>query len=168
MRGLSRLRPSKPKYNTTWDPQPVLAFVARMQTLDLKGLSRKLATLFVLATGQRLQPISLIIVSGIQKSEDGLRIFIPDLLKTSGVRRPQPVLMIPFFENANLCLGRTVEAYLDATRNEEGFFLFLTFKKPHGVATKQTLSRWVKEILHLAGVDTNQFKPSHRLQRRVG
>ena len=35
--------------------------------------------------------------------------------------------------------------------------LFLTYKKPHHRATKQTISRWIKVTLGQAGIDTNKF-----------
>ncbi|KAH0815109.1 hypothetical protein GEV33_007682 [Tenebrio molitor] len=37
-------------------------------------------------------------LSGLQQSESGLRIFIKDWLKTSGIKRNQPVLSIPYFQ----------------------------------------------------------------------
>ena len=37
--------------------------------------------------------------------------------------------------------------------------LFLTHKSPYRVATKQSLSRWIKESLKEAGIDTDKFKP---------
>lgn len=37
-------------------------------------------------------------------------------------------------------------------------FLFITHKKPHQKATAQTISRWIKNTLSLAGISTNNFK----------
>lgn len=34
---------------------------------------------------------------------------------------------------------------------------FIIYKKPYGPASKQTLRRWVKNTLHLAGVDITFF-----------
>ena len=37
--------------------------------------------------------------------------------------------------------------------------LFLTFRKPYAPASLNTMSRWVKEVLPEAGVDTGVYKP---------
>jgi integrase len=133
-----------------------------MDTPNLKTLSKKLTTLLVLATGQRLQTISLIRLSGLQQSKSGLRIFIKDWLKTSGIKKNQPVLSIPYFqEKPKLCVATTILHYINMTASmrQEEDFLFLTNTKPHSAASKQTISRWVKDTLQMAGVDVAQFKP---------
>lgn len=53
-----------------------------------------------------------------------------------------------------------MKKYQDITkdlRTPDCDILFLTYKKPHGPATKQTLSRWVKDTLRAADVDTSVF-----------
>ena len=37
--------------------------------------------------------------------------------------------------------------------------LFVSTVKPHGPVSKDTISRWVKASLRLAGIDTAVFKP---------
>jgi integrase len=162
LKGVSRSRPPAPRYTVTWDPSPVLRFLEQMDTPNLKTLSKKLTTLLVLATGQRLQTISLIRLSGLQQSKSGLRIFIKDCLKTSGIKKNQPVLSIPYFqEKPKLCVATTILHYVNMTASmrQEEDFLFLTTTKPHSAASKQTISRWVKDTLQMAGVDVAQFKP---------
>ncbi|KAH0818718.1 hypothetical protein GEV33_004073 [Tenebrio molitor] len=48
---------------------------------------------------------------------------------------------------------------MTASMRREEDFLFLTTTKPHSAASKQTISRWVKDTLQMAGVDVAQFKP---------
>lgn len=58
LRGIYKMRPPKPKYNTTWDPQVILQYpVETLPVLDLKTISEKLVLLFFLATGQGLQTL---------------------------------------------------------------------------------------------------------------
>lgn len=165
MKGIFKCRPPKPKYDFVWDPQPVLRFLEQTSTSCLKNLSRKLVTLLALATGHRLQTISLIRTSQIVETAREIQIFIPDLIKTSRPNRSQPCLQLPFFEDRpSLCVASTLKTYLEATANLRDSqsvddFLFLTHRRPHRLATKQTLSRWVKETLKLAGVDIKQFTP---------
>ncbi|CAH1380822.1 unnamed protein product, partial [Tenebrio molitor] len=143
LKGVSRIRPPAPRYTVTWDPSPVLRFLEQMDTPNLKTLSKKLTTLLVLATGQRLQTISLIRLSGLQESKSGLRIFI------------------------KLCVATTIVHYVNITASmrQEEDFLFLTTTKPHSAASKQTISRWPHSTRHAStssahrlGISIDQIK----------
>uniref|UniRef100_A0A1Y1MFY3 Tyr recombinase domain-containing protein n=1 Tax=Photinus pyralis TaxID=7054 RepID=A0A1Y1MFY3_PHOPY len=162
LKGVFRLRPTKPKYDEIWDADVVLNFFRAALNSDLKAVSVKLISLLTLATGQRLQTLSLIKCSNIHQSNTGLKIYIPDLIKTSGPNRSQPILILPFFkEDQNLCVASVLLHYLDLTKELRTFdseLLFITTVKPYKPASKQTLSRWVKEGLKAAGVDTNIYK----------
>lgn len=62
-KGVSVLKPSKPKYALTWDPTPVITYLASLwpqEDLSLELLTHKLATLLILASMQRVQTLSLI------------------------------------------------------------------------------------------------------------
>lgn len=62
-KGVSILKPSKPKYALTWDPDPIVAYLKTLtphSSLDIKILTRKLATLMTLATASRVQNLALI------------------------------------------------------------------------------------------------------------
>uniref|UniRef100_A0A1Y1K5T2 Tyr recombinase domain-containing protein n=1 Tax=Photinus pyralis TaxID=7054 RepID=A0A1Y1K5T2_PHOPY len=181
MRGVAKLRPSAPKYDFTWEPATVLKHLENIATSEdatLKDLSMKLITLLALSTGHRLQSLSLIRIENINITPDQVQILIPDTIKTSGPGKPQPHLQIPFFRtNPNLCVASTLIWYLKRTkgwRESNKGPLFLTFKKPHKKASKQSLSRWVKGTLHAAGIDVTQFKPhstrhaSTSLAKRLG
>lgn len=161
LKGIFRLRPPKPKYDCTWEPQQVLTFLKNSEDTSLKFLSSKLVTLIALATGQRLQTISLIRCQNITFSVSGAKIRIPDLIKTSRPNSFQPCLDLPYFvHDSRLCAALTLKQYLERTqplRKMSSNKLFLTYRKPHGPASKQTLSRWIKEILSSAGVDPASF-----------
>lgn len=162
LKGVFKMRPPKPKYNCTWDPQLVLNYLKNSTESNLKFISCKLVSLLTLATGERLQTISLIKCSYILFSNTGVTILIPDLVKTSRPNFCQPSLCLPYFEqNSKLCVASTLKDYLDATRTlrrPDQDSLFITYSKPHGTASKQTLSRWVKSVLQAAGVDITKFK----------
>lgn len=162
LKGASRLRPTRPKYDSTWDPKPLLNYLSGISTQNLKPLSIKLVTLLALLTGGRLQTISLIRASNIVMDEEKIQIFISDPIKTSGRFKTQPCLHIPFFkENPLLCAASTLLNYVETTKSfrDNQDFLFITTTKPYKKASKQTLSRWVKEALKAAGINTNQFQP---------
>lgn len=115
-RGISKQRPAKPKYDTTWDPKIVLKHISKWphdDTTNLKKITLKLVTLLALVTGQRIQTLSLIDIRDITKINDQIEIKIPRKIKTSGLGRIQPNLIIPFFrDNDNLCTASTLLYYL--------------------------------------------------------
>lgn len=163
-KGVSVLKPQRPKYNETWDPSTVLDFISNLppnDDLSLKSITLKLATLLALTTAQRVQTLSKINVKNIILNDVGASIKIPDRLKTSGGGRYQPNLAIPAFsQNQKICPVHTLKSYLQKTEeirgpNEET--LFITFKKPHHKASPQTISRWIKQTLMESGINTNIF-----------
>uniref|UniRef100_A0A0K8T3J0 Tyr recombinase domain-containing protein n=3 Tax=Lygus hesperus TaxID=30085 RepID=A0A0K8T3J0_LYGHE len=163
VKGVYKLRPPAPRYDQTWDPQTVLSFLDREIT-GLEGLSEKLVTLLLLATGQRLQTISLIRIDQILVTPGvGMEIKIPDFVKTSGPHKCQPLLKLPFFQQKpHLCVASLVQRYLSDTlslRPDGSSFLFVTHKWPHKIASKATLSRWVSSTLKKSGIDTSIFRP---------
>lgn len=162
-KGVFRLRPPLPKYNSTWDTSTVLNSLANWypnNSLSLDKLTKKLVTLLALTTAHRVQTISKINIKNIEFFDNEVQIKIPDLIKTSRVGTPQPVLILPYFRSRpEICPTTTLSAYLDLTqtlRNNEDN-LFLSLKKPHKNVTAQTLSRWIKSTLSLCGIDVSVF-----------
>ncbi|KYQ49813.1 putative tyrosine recombinase xerC-like protein, partial [Trachymyrmex zeteki] len=161
-RGLSRLRPSEPKYDSTWDPKIVLEFFKDLtnEDLSLDKLGKKLVTLLALVSGQRIQTLSLIDIRNIVIKEDLIEIKIPDRIKTSRPGAKQPLLVLPFYkEDPNICPARTLQWYLRRTKDLRGKNkpLFISFKKPFKKVSSQTLSRWLKDMLHKSSINTEIF-----------
>lgn len=161
-RGLSNVRPPKPKYDSTWDPKVVLDYFqnSNNEKLSLESLSKKLITLLALVTGQRLQTLSLINIKNIVFKEETVEIEIPDKIKTSRLGRNQPVLTLPIYkESENVCPVTALKCYLERTKDLRGDMkdLFISFKKPFKEVSIQTLGRWIKYVLHESGLDTNVF-----------
>lgn len=167
MKGISNTRPNKPKYNFTWDVEPLLKYLESMSYPNdhsLKNLSAKCAMLLLLVTGHRIQTISLIKIENIKQSDTDIQIFIPDRVKNSSVTYIQPCLYIPYFrENPAICVASIVKLYLEKTKplrkdSGKGNF-FITTKFPFRAATKQTVSRWIRNVLSDSGIDTSIFQP---------
>lgn len=163
MRGVFRQRPTKAKYATTWDIDPVLDYIENLPSGDaanLKELSEKTILLLLLTTAHRLQTMALIDIRNIKETKTGIEIKIPKLIKTSKPGKCQPNLILPFFEERkDICAARAVLEYIKRTKNIRGDHsdLFISTVKPHKPVTAQTLSHWVKSILKKAGVDTSTF-----------
>lgn len=162
-KGVFKLRPLKPRYESTWDTAPVLEYISKlfpMDTLNLHQLSDRTIILLALATAQRAQTLASISLENIKISTDRVQIKITDILKTSGPGRTQPFFDFPFLkEKPVLCVAQTLIEYIKRTKsvrhNENK--LFISFRSPYKPVTSQTISRWIKSILKNAGID-EKFK----------
>ncbi|XP_067213058.1 uncharacterized protein [Linepithema humile] len=157
------LKPSKPKYALTWDPNPVIAHLRTLtphSSLDRKTLTHKLATLIALATASRVQNLALIKRANISLTNPVI-IKIPDRIKTSGVNRTQPSMVFHKFEECpELCIASLLRMYIEKTNSllpSDSDALFLTFGKQPKAASTQTISRWIKKTLAEGGIDTSIF-----------
>lgn len=158
------MNPQRAKYNDIWDPAPVLRYLSAFepnQDLSLEKLTKKLCTLLVLITAQRLQTLTKIKMTNIKILNDIIKIYVPDKLKTSKLEKEQPLLLIPFFhKQPKLCVASLLQTYINKTnsiRSKSEETLILTYKKPHNAASSQTISRWVKQTLEESGIDTTYF-----------
>ncbi|XP_023310884.1 uncharacterized protein LOC111691783 [Anoplophora glabripennis] len=164
LKGVYRLRPTKPRYNTTWNPQIVINYIDSLgpdETLPTLILTKKLATLLALATGHRIQTLYLIKVDNIIFDGEGVCIYITDQVKNSKNNAPQPFFKVPYFTGKpNLCVVSTLISYLEKTsewRPQSEDYLFITAKDPYKRASKDTISRWIKQTLNAAGINTQIF-----------
>ena len=59
-----------------------------------------------------------------------------------------------------LCVVKCLEAYLCKTENLRGIVdaLFISLQPPPFIVNKQTISRWLKDTLDLAGIDVSTYK----------
>lgn len=162
LKGVFQSKPPTPKYNAIWDPADILTTINNMninEQLSLSDLSKKLVSLLMLTTGQRVQTIHSIRRSCITFTKTGVTITIPDLLKTSAPGRSQPIIQLDWYKhNSKLCVVKTLKEYVTKTapltQSDE---LWITFIKPFKNASKATLARWLKDMLSIAQVDTSQY-----------
>lgn len=164
-KGVGVLRSPRPRYEYVWDPAPVIAKLATHyphESLSLERVTKKLALLLALGTGQRVQTLASIKLSQVTLSEK-LIIRIPSKLKTSAPGRPQPFFSFsPFEGQENLCIYKLMKYYIRITRNlrqPENDALFISFVKPHGAVGSQSISRWLRSSLEECGVKSDLFTP---------
>ncbi|XP_050311654.1 uncharacterized protein LOC126747195 [Anthonomus grandis grandis] len=164
-KGVFGVRQPLPKYENIWDPGIVLNFIRSLdknEILSLEVITKKLATLLALATGHRLQTLSLIEIANICVKDDKIEIPIPGKIKTSRFNKSQLFLVLPFFNSEPIvCVARCLRTYLVITDTLRSGckYLFISIKKPHHRATTQTIGKWIKCFLKKSGVDVNRFKP---------
>ncbi|KYN21782.1 hypothetical protein ALC57_05841, partial [Trachymyrmex cornetzi] len=158
-KGVSVIKPQRPRYDYVWDPAPVIKKLASEfphQNLPLDRLTRKLVMLLALSTGQRCQTLAAIKISQITFEENRALIRIPDKLKTSAPGRPQPLLSIPKFGNhEELCVVGLLSIYTEKTKDIRPptcDSLLIALKQPHEAVGAPTVSRWLRTTLSECGV----------------
>jgi hypothetical protein len=59
----------------------------------------------------------------------------------------------------NICPFLTLKEYLNQTQGLRGDEdkLFISYQKPHKAVSRDTISRWAKEVLETAGIDTKRL-----------
>ena len=164
MKGIFNLRPTKAKYETIWDVDQVLNMLDKLKPnseLSLKMLTLKLVMLIAIIHAARVQTLHQLSIQNIRKEKTSYVVQIDSLLKqTRPGMNVKPLKMEKYPPNANLCVFKTLEEYLCRTqhlRNEEDR-LFISYTKPHTKVSRATISRWIKQVMQLSGVDITKYK----------
>ena len=168
--GVLRRSPHLPKYQYVWDPAMVLNYYAAQadnQELTLKLLTQKTLMLMLLASGQRVQTMSHVLIDNIIFLDQAVKITISSQLKHT--KKAGLLLDLQAFpKHKKLCPVASLHSYMEATKHiRQDNALFVCYIKPFGPASKATLSRWVKESLQSAGVNTTIFQ-AHSVRSAAG
>ena len=92
--------------------------------------------------------------------DDRYRITICEKLKQSKPgRHLAPIDLISFQSDKKLCVVEHLKEYLQRTKQlrEEHSQLLISYVKPFKPVSKDTISRWVKQVLESAGIDINKY-----------
>ena len=156
-KGVFNLRPLPMKHNDTWDPRTLLEFINGMgnnDTLTLQQLTHKTVGLLMLLSGSRVHCIHAFSTHCMTRSE-GLYTFYPTvLMKHSRPKfRGNPICYRTFPNNPNLCIVKALDEYISRkTLLCTTDALLITHRKPHKPAHRDTVARWLKELLQKAGI----------------
>ena len=163
MKGIYELIKPKPKYNQIWDVSQVLDYLKTLyplEKLSLKELTQKTVMLLLLVTGQRGQFIHLLSLNGIQLTSQTAYLSLEEHTKTSRPNNAAAAVTITeFTPDSRICPLTTLKAYMKETetlRNGENK-LFISFIKPNKAVSRDTISRWTKQVLTNSGIDTKIF-----------
>ena len=162
MKGLFETRPTLPKYTSVWSVKRVLDFMRRSQNADLStlALGKKLALLLAIVSGgQRAQTIHGIDALDIKILGNKCVIPIYHTLKhTRPGKHLRPLEFSVFLQEPTLCVVSTLCMYLDRTRPFRKYSkLFLSSQRPYKPVSKDTISRWCKDVLKEAGIDVTRY-----------
>ena len=161
MRGIFQLKPSLPRYSSTWDIKALFDVWAPTDftSLSLKALSMRLATLLALLTGQRLQTLTALKTTKMVLKDDNVEFYIDELLKTSTESAHMSSISLNRYDSCpNLCIVKHLSHYVSRTSSLRiDDRLLISFNKPYKGVSKDTLSRWIKSTLCEAGIDVAVF-----------
>ena len=114
-----------------------------------------------LTTGQRGQTIHKFDINYIQDLGDRYRIIVHEKLKqTKPGRHLEPIELLAFPEDKELCVVQHLREYIhrtDPLRKADHSQLLLSYVKPFKPVARDTVSRWVKQVLQSAGIDITKY-----------
>jgi hypothetical protein len=164
MKGVFNAHPPKPRYISTWNPTQVLTFLQSWYPagqISIDKLVMKITMLIMLITGQRPQILSRLRVDSMKSTNDTFEFALNalDLKQSRPGYKPQTIVLKSFPTNPKLCIVKYLSAYLERTAlfRKDIKQLFMTTTKPYRVASANSISRWLKNVLREAGIDTEQF-----------
>ena len=164
VKGVFHLRPPTPRYEEIWDVNLVLNLLrkwAPANSLNLKYLTLKLCTLTALISAQRVQSIHYLHLDQMAVKEGSAQFTFKDLLKHDRPGKSSFTLKMKAYPpDRRLCVVNYLRHYVQRTKNIRGNerYLFVSFKKPHGRVSAQTIARWIKDTLCASGIDTSVYK----------
>ena len=165
IKGVFNLSPPEPRYTTTWDSDTMISMLKTWypaKKISLLKLTQKIVMLILLITGQRGQIITALNVDRMEISSNHITFKIrnSDIKQGRQNYKPEPIKLKAFLDK-RLCIVHYIKTYLQRTLDSRGTEkqLFLTLSKPIRAASRDTISRWVKAVMQLAGIDVSVFKP---------
>jgi hypothetical protein len=165
-KGVYNMRPPQPRYTATWSVDKVLDFIRKSWPdngqISFTHLSHKLLMLLMLAQPTRVAEVTYIVVPSIKCGPESASYCYSRPLKNqhSGALKS---LVLKARDDPSICVVRCLETYLEVTEGfrvspEQQAKLMLSVRRPFKPVTPSTLSRWVVQVLTLAGVDTSVYK----------
>ena len=161
VKGVFNNRPSLPKYCDTWEVDTVIDMLGKWpdaEQLSLMKLTLRTLMLIALLSGQRGQTLHSLTVDDVKMYKSKCVLVYSSLLKQSKPGTHLKPLEIPCFENKRLCAVHHLHLYLKKTSSlRTGKALFISCIKPYAPVKRDTISRWIKEVLTMAGIDVTKY-----------
>ena len=165
VKGIFNRHPPTPKYTSIWDINIVLELFNNLpenRDMPFEQLTKKFVVLLLILSARRKHTLTCIHIDKVDISNERLIIMPTGNLKHSRQnKKEEPIVLNKFDENKKLCIVNCAQCYMERRGKlplDTGK-LIVTHKKPHRPASRDTISRWVKDVLSEAGVDTQTFAP---------
>ena len=159
LRGVFNNRPPVAKYMVIWDVNLVLAFMSCFIANEFKDKSMRLATLFMLLSGNRVNMLSHFNIDNMYINDQELTFTFDEALKhTHPKATTEPMTFRAYPELPTLCPVKLTWEYLEERNTLSGDkAFFVTISKSHHRPDPSTIARWIKDMLFLSGVDTGKY-----------
>ena len=155
MKGVFRLNPPQPKLCTTWKVQVALEHLKRQrptEELSLQELSGNLVLLLALTSAARAHELAALDLDHLTKIEDSWEFTLAIHVKQSRPGHPARKIYLPAYPaDRRLCVVTPLTAYRARTRAIRQSLKLLI--APHAPISSQTVSRWLRNALKLAGIN---------------
>lgn len=166
LKGVFNKKPPQPKYGFTWKVQTVLDYIknhwAVSEDLSDKELTYKLVILLALTSTSRACTIHCLDLKFMANHGHYVQFQFGKLHK--GWRSSKGSPTVKYFEykqDQALCVVHTLQVYIKQCkkwRDEGQTQLLLSYINPHQGVCSSTISRWIKEVLKISGINTEIFK----------
>ena len=125
-----------------------------LETISLKMLTLKLTVLLALTTAARAHELAGLDLDFCLAKEEAWEFTIPEHVKNSRLSHPPRKLYIPAFpQDTRICVVRVFNAYTQRTASiRKARKLLVSYISPYDSVSSQTVSRWLTQIIHMAGV----------------
>ena len=159
LRGTYNLRSTVKKHISTWDVSIVLTFIKNMPCNSPMAISKKLAMLFMILSGSRVNSILNLKITNLYLTNEECSFTFDTVLKHSRENfNVDPIVFRAYPHDQKLCPVYHTKIYLNyrlSLSSNLGFFITTT--KPYREASGATIARWIKETLMEAGIDTGKY-----------
>jgi hypothetical protein len=165
--GVFNMRPPLPKYSETWDVKIVLDYMKAMgenEQMTDKDLTQKLVMLLSLTNAARAHEVQNLSLVHMEDYGNKIVIHIPNLTKTKRPGKAQISMTLQVYpDDKQLDVVECLRTYLMRTKSwrvtpAQNEKILLALVEPHKPISTATVSRWVKDVMGKAGIDTEKFK----------
>ncbi|RCN36935.1 site-specific recombinase, phage integrase family [Ancylostoma caninum] len=156
------MRPPRPRYSVIWDVSVVLEYLRSLgenKDLCMKVLTLKKVMLMALVAPKRASELAALSLKSVQIGEDTWVFPIDYVNKNRGWGKPHTAVVRAYPMEKVLCPLTAVKDYISRTLlfRHRCHSLFISFHRPYASVTSTTIARWLREVLHRAGIE-DRFK----------
>ena len=172
LRGVFHLCRPSVRYTHIWNLDTVLKFLQKLSPvkyLSLKDLTLKVVMLIALVNAARVHTIQLLTVKGYKKLPSEFIFICDSFLKQSRPGYNVSFLHLKSYQpDRRLCVYFVMKEYLKRTKmlRKNTDKLLISYRKPHGPVSRDTIARWIKTVLLRAGIDISKFT-AHNVRAAV-
>lgn len=170
LKGVYNLRPPVPRYTEMWDVGKLLQKLRKLSPvahLSLKQLTLKTVTLVAILLAARAQTLVALDIKNMTVKKNKYCFTVGKAtLKQSRPGYTPPLLELAAYPiDRGVCIHRALTEYINRTKPLRGTQtqLFISYTKPHASVCAETISRWIKLAMSMAGIDVSVYK-SHSVR----